>query len=463
MSSWPRRTFDVTNDLRLDPKNVRLGLTLSSDPPQGDIIQDLFQSEGAFEILTSIVEVGFLTHELPVVLKEADQWIVVEGNRRTAALKTILNPYLVPGFQPRVARLLEDYPSAPRIKEVECIIAPDRDSANKLIATLHTATPRRRWKPLRQAEFFAAQIIAGKSAQELIDEYPGIDVAEFIQTAEMHKLLQSAKYDDEELERYVWRKNFPISTFARLYENPEFRELAKLEVDSHTGHVTLAGNRRQFDQLANKIVRDMKDERIDTRVLNKPSAKSYKEYVGELEGLAVKATKGNTAVSTLPSPPEPAPITQKSLKLDVTGLYAPANYPAVGRILQELSKLRYRDLPNATFDLIRTFLEKSIKAYAAGTGNPIQPSKPGAFVYLDGALAWLTEDVRAAGQPHKALLQPINKLRSNRSINQYQFTKEFLDAANHNHEIFVRHEEVKDLWDSILNILRYVLRKDASQ
>jgi uncharacterized membrane-anchored protein len=127
----------------------------------------------------------------------------------------------------------------------------------------------------------------------------------------MYKLLQSTKYQDDDLSHYVARRNFPISTFDRLYSNPEFLALAKLSVDDKTGRVTLSGNKADFDKLATKIVKDIKTKRINTRTLNKPDDDEYKKYMKELQPLAVASTTEAKPVSGLPTalptvtPPRP--------------------------------------------------------------------------------------------------------------------------------------------------------------
>lgn len=460
MSSWERRAFSVTDELRLDPNNVRLDPAIRGNAPQGDILQELFQSENAFDLAESIAKVGLLTHEVPTVLRRGDAWVVVEGNRRAAAIKGLLNPYAVPGYQSRLSKLVDENPLPDSLKSIECLIAPNQDEADQLIATLHTSNPRKPWGPLRQAEFFASRLSEGKSVEQLIADYPTIDVAEFVRTAEMHKLLKSADYEDSELARYVQRRNFPISTFDRLYSNPEFLSLAKLSVDSSTGRVTLEGNKGDFDRLAGKIVQDIKSKRINTRSLNKPDDASYKKYMAELKPFEVAVSSTPKPVSSLSTPPPPQPKPRPSPTLEVSALYAPKAFPAIGALLDELARIRYADFPNATFDLMRSFLEKSIKAYADGLKQTIP--KSGAYVYLDSALAWLEGDVKAAGQTK--LVQVISKLRNNQRMNVYAYgtSGDLLNAANHNHEILIEPREVLTAWNGMLNLLRYVLREDRA-
>ena len=453
MSSWNVEKLDVTTELRLDPRNVRLGVDLEIDPPQSDIIQSLFQFENAMELAKAIASVGFLTHERPVVLRDKGQWIVVEGNRRTAALKALLNPYLVPALQPKIAELAKGTLYLDRWREIECIVAPTRQEANQLIASLHTSNPRKPWGPLRQAEFFASQLSSGKTVEQLIEEYPGINVAEFIETAEMHRLLKTVEYQDEELSAYARRRNFPISTFERLYKNPEFLDLAALSVDPLTGQVSLEGNHGEFGRLVEKIVGDIRSKRINTRVLNAPGEKTYKRYLAEIDPLRVSHDK-RIEVASLVERDTSKPVVKRPRKLDTSDMFAPAGFPAVGDILSELRRISYVDYPNATFDLIRTFLEKSIKAYAEQQG--VEIPKKGPYVYLDSALEWLRGEVQ-----NRSLEQVIDRLRGNGNINVYVYgqTGDYLNAANHNHQISVTKDEVLASWNGMINLLRFVLQE----
>lgn len=102
-SNWPEVELDVLKDVQLDAKNVRLEVTDAK--VEADIIEDLFVNEDALGLVEGICKVGYLTHETPVVLKRRGKYVMVEGNRRLAALKAIQNPMLVPDYRARVASL----------------------------------------------------------------------------------------------------------------------------------------------------------------------------------------------------------------------------------------------------------------------------------------------------------------------------------------------------------------------
>jgi hypothetical protein len=92
--NWKRRKQKIIN-LVLDQANVRLEI---EDLSQDAIIKDLFKNEQAFTVLRSIVDYGWLPDEIPVVVDEDGQTFVIEGNRRVASLKGLLNPKLLPSL-----------------------------------------------------------------------------------------------------------------------------------------------------------------------------------------------------------------------------------------------------------------------------------------------------------------------------------------------------------------------------
>ena len=180
---WKTKTVKVIN-VELDPKNVRLDI---DDPSQDAIVQDLFKNENAMQIVESIAQNGFFNQELPIVTKENGKYIVLEGNRRFSALKAILNPRLVPQREGRLKELVKEMGDISSLAEIEVKVAPDRESASKVIASIHTLKTRRSWSPLRQAYFYYAQVAEGrKTIQQLQEEYKTVDIPAFVRRWEMH-------------------------------------------------------------------------------------------------------------------------------------------------------------------------------------------------------------------------------------------------------------------------------------
>ncbi|PMD06192.1 hypothetical protein [Brevibacterium paucivorans] len=494
MSAWDEMVVDVVNDLYLDPRNVRLDIP--DGVPESDIVQDLFTNEKAFNLVEGIAKVGLLTHEVPIVVERDGQLIVVEGNRRVAALKAIQNPYLVPDHQARISKFAQLVPSRDALRRITVKKAPSQDDADQLIAALHTGNQRVAWTPARQAAFFQAQLDAGKSPGHLIAQYPTVDVRKFITRSRILELFRNVSYDDPSLGDYARKRRFPVSTLARLYENDKFLDLVGIQVKNGTGEVSLLSSAASFKRVATKIVSDIRDGKINTRSLNKTSSDRYVEYMDELRDLLnekhpeddthtdgpprdVSTSQPNScqgagggrpgegtgsAVSGEDQSNEPSdtgrekakPFSKKPNYLNTDNLAVPPAFPAsIHEIVKELSAINIQRFPNATLDLLRTFLEKTIKAYAEALGEDIRKgSNEKGFVFLSNCLVWLEDHFRTTGMT--ALIQPVQKIRGGR----YGFvgSKEHLDATNHNHHIFATPDDVRESWATIEGIMKAVLK-----
>lgn len=511
MSSWETREADVTDDLRLDIKNVRLD-ELPDVVPEADIINDLFKNEKAFELVEGITKVGFLTHELPIVVVREGEFVVVEGNRRVAALKAIQNPFLAPDFQTRITRLAQKLPDRDSLQVISVLIAPNQDDADQLIAALHTGNQRLAWSPTRQAAFFQAQVDAGKTVKQLMEQYPTVDVKKFVVRSRILQLFRSIRYKDAELADYTNKRRFPVSVLARLYDNDEFLALAEVEVDEENGTATLSGDPGRFALLAEKIIGDIKAGYINTRTLNKISAAKYVSYMNELRDLvgdfdpgddndedpdaevedededdegrgdvpragnttscggpesssssstttSAGASGGSGDSAPVPKAPNTQPKPSISKYLTTVGLSVPAGFPpAIHLIFRELAEINLERFPNASLDLVRTFMEKAIKAYAESLNEEIRATSNNGsgFVYYGNCLEWLEQHLRANGP--KALIQVALKVRNNK-VTGYVSSVDHLNAINHNHEIFATAAQVREAWLTLLPLVKVMLKQ----
>jgi uncharacterized membrane protein YgcG len=483
MRAWEQITADVLDELHLDPRNVRLDGV--ADAPEADIMADLFHNEKALELVESIVRVGYLTHEVPIVVRRNRKLIVVEGNRRLAALKAIQNPYLVRST----------------LRNIEVKRAPNQTEADQLIAALHTGTSRVRWTPSRQAAFFQAQVDQGKTLKQLRSQYPTIDVEKFMLRSGIMNLFKSVSYSDPALSDLLASRMFPTSVLSRIYESKDFIEITGVRLDQN-GDVQINVPLAAFGQMAENIMSGIKEGDIDTRSVNRVGSPRFQVLMDELRGIAEAEVDAEPPISTQPpreppsnnrgsnngpsssgqasggsnagvgsnsggagSPPsQPAPKakppskTKKSPFLDTSHLSVPPGFPeAVKLTLQELTLINVQRLPNATFDLMRTFLEKSIKAYAEVNGIDLRAEQSvNGYVYLSNCLLWLENRVTVQGPKH--LVQVIKKMRSNKVGTTYIVSMDHLNAINHNHHVFVSADEVQTAWSMMVSVLAEVLK-----
>lgn len=438
-TNWKTVTVDAV-DLSLDAKNIRLELTHAS---QDEIINDLFVNENAFQIVKSIVENGFFPDELPIVIKENKATVVIEGNRRVAALKTLINPDAAPSHAKKIKKLIQDKKVSPT-KSINVVQAPDRERVFRLLAQKHTVTTRRPWKPLRKAYFYYAQYKAGKSISDLRTAYPGTDIENYVKMWEMHDIAKSMTYTSLDVEKKVHsQKTFPISTLERLYDDQFFRKHLGLEFDKD-GQVKINANRKQFEKVFTKVNTDLVNKVIDSRKLN--TSKGIASYLKGVPPVTSKAGGKTMGVVNF----HPKKIQGiKPKKIVPIHLVCNMPNPGVIKMFDELRDLNYVKFPNAAADLLRSLLECSIKAHYANKGLSIKKgNKKARHVFLHDALKQLAGDAQIP-----ARVQQVARHITSRGHLLFSHV-DFLNAINHNPDLFASSAEVKDAWDKVESILK---------
>lgn len=127
-SSWTSRLLSVEN-LKLDIQNPRFSYQSQRDMNQTEIVKYLIENHSVYDLAKTIAINGYLLNEDPIVCKEGDYFVVLEGNRRVAACKVLLNPYKF--LSPQRAKELSKYGT--RYEKLRCNIAPTRRDADTII------------------------------------------------------------------------------------------------------------------------------------------------------------------------------------------------------------------------------------------------------------------------------------------------------------------------------------------
>lgn len=450
---WKRRTENIV-DLCLDPNNIRLDIDNKS---QDAIIIDLFVNENAMQVLKSISEHGFFPDELPIIINEKGKNVVIEGNRRVAALKAMLSPSLAGKHEFKVKTIMK---KVEPIKTIEVVMAPDRVSVDKLLANKHTEVTRRAWKPLRQAYFYHAQIERGRTIEDLKKDYPNVEIVKFIKMWEMHKVARSIDYGSLlTAEKVNNQRGFPVSTLERLYDDRAFREYAGFEFNQE-GLIKVTAQEAGFISLFKKIISDAVAEDIDTRTLGTEDKR--KEYYEKLP----KPSAGNKSLSSEHFKARRRAQTYERNKLDVSGISFQLPYPAVRRMFEELERINIDDskgFPNATHDLLRSFLECSLKAFYEK--NNIVITKNGEYSFLSDALRTFIENkdgdiARIFGGKYTALKSVAQKISQQ---DMHEYTTHYMNQVNHNHLIFSDRQTVEKGWEILKPLFMAILGDSTNQ
>ena len=142
----------AVSDLTFDFKNPRLaefGLTNSST--EDDVIAELWKKMDVRELLMSIAASGFFRHEPLIVAQENGKNVVIEGNRRLAAVKILTDPAVAEDLTVDVPDILEAAKDA--LKELPVIFAT-RDEAWRHLGFKHVNGPAK-WSSYAKARYVA--------------------------------------------------------------------------------------------------------------------------------------------------------------------------------------------------------------------------------------------------------------------------------------------------------------------
>lgn len=136
--------------LTLDRRNPRFGLSEAVD--ETDALRKLIESADLEELWYSISERGFENFEPLVATRENNRLVVLEGNRRLAAVKLLLNPELLRkvSLNKKVPHISTE--NLQTCRKLPVVIVSDRNRADDYIGFKHVNGPAR-WSPLAKARF----------------------------------------------------------------------------------------------------------------------------------------------------------------------------------------------------------------------------------------------------------------------------------------------------------------------
>jgi hypothetical protein len=141
-----------TSSLYFDRKNPRLaGLVLDKKMSEDDVALCLWETMDAKELAMSISASGFFQHEPLIVAEESGKLIVIEGNRRLAAVKALLDKALAAkvGFINEASAAVID-----SLKELPVVITT-RNEAWRYLGFKHVNGPAR-WGSYEKAHYIAS-------------------------------------------------------------------------------------------------------------------------------------------------------------------------------------------------------------------------------------------------------------------------------------------------------------------
>ena len=151
MSNGVITPMKVTN-LAFDLENPRLAeFDLNNDSPDTEVIQVLWEAMDVRELVLSIAASGFFQHEPLIVMHQGGKNIVIEGNRRLAAVRVLLDPMLVEAPEEHIPTI--DRAAREELKRLPTILGT-REDTWRYIGFKHVNGPAK-WSSYAKSQYIA--------------------------------------------------------------------------------------------------------------------------------------------------------------------------------------------------------------------------------------------------------------------------------------------------------------------
>lgn len=420
-------------DLLIDEENPRI---LHPNAGQHEAIQALARLQGRklLALAKDIVRYGLNPSELSIVMPhEGDpkRYVVLEGNRRLAALRALENPeLLVDAVQTNVLReirkLSHAYQDNP-VESVECLVVGNRGEADHWIELRHTG------------ERGGAGIVPWGS-----DESGRFRARRGEPQIHQQALDFLERHGDLSPEA---RKAIPSTSFKRLMGTPEVR--SKLGVEVQDGRLyLLAGDKKVAKALlhvtsdlasGNTKVGDIyrKDQRVayahalPSAIVVPPTIKT---------GHGIDINTGEVQVKPKRAPSAKTPKARDKLIPGDCALSV--SDPRCREIERELRRLSLKEYPNAVSVLFRVFIELSADAYIQAVNLP-----PAADPSLTNKLHAVTNDLVKRKKLTQQQAKPVRRACQKDSFLAASTT--LMNQYVHNQYLFPGPSDLRAGWNSL--------------
>ena len=363
----------AVDDLLLDVRNPRHDIKEKQIDTLAEIMLD--QKRKLLKLAKDIADSGPNPSELPIVTPYQDQkgkYIVVEGNRRLAAIQILCDPTLSSmGYDIKDVNLFKRYGEIyknNKITKLLCVVFNQRDEADHWIDIRHNGENEGRgivkWGAKEKARFNAQK---GKPQS-------AYQVLEFVR--------QNTDLTEEELQAL---KKPNLTSIQRLIDDPYVRDT--LGIDLIDGYITTNLPPGEIINGLTKLVLDFATQRktVDDIRHKKERANYISEFETEILPDTNSITSENWKLQSQSSPVNPrvpqkgkliSKIGKKSVPLSTSRptlipsscVLRIKNANRINKIYRELRDLEIGNFENACAITFRVFLELSVEQYSKQNG-----------------------------------------------------------------------------------------------
>ncbi|MDP2091628.1 MAG: hypothetical protein Q8K17_01390, partial [Pseudohongiella sp.] len=151
-NDWKTKDIAVTS-LLLDPLNPRIP-EADENLSQRKLIEFLLEHDKVYDLAKEIVDKGYFPTEALIGVEIGNKKYILEGNRRLAALKLLINPDGAPASLKKKFITLSERADLSVVKKVKVVLAPSREAAAPMLLAKHTGLQVRGWSRIMQAKFY---------------------------------------------------------------------------------------------------------------------------------------------------------------------------------------------------------------------------------------------------------------------------------------------------------------------
>jgi hypothetical protein len=430
--------------LLLDVRNPRHGILKDQSVTLAEIM--LNQKGKLLKLAKDIVEFGINPSDLTIVIpskEDSGKFIVLEGNRRLAAIQLLRDPTLAAlGYDTKNTNAFklhsESFKKSP-VNKLRCVVFSHRDDANHWIELRHTGENEGKgvvgWGAKEKARF---NDLLGKRSSAL-------QVLEFVR--------KNADLNDEDKEAL---KKPNISSVERLVGDPDVREA--LGIDITDGYVTTNLPPEEIVNGLTKLVMDIATQRKSVGdIRHKGNRADYiseftKECLPDTNATPVATWKIQTQTGSVKPHVSPggavsAMAGKKSVPLSTSrrALIPPQcvlrikNATRINKIYKELRGLEVKGFENACAITFRVFLELSVENYAKANNIVFSENDK-----LRNKIDKVAKYIQSNNLMSKNELKPIRLACSNPDN---LVSTNTLNAYVHNPNLSPKADDLKLTWD----------------
>ena len=384
MPAKPYRDDEVPlGQILLDEMNPRL-VRASKGASENDLIRYLFDHAGAMKVAQSMSVIGHYPMERTLVVKEGGKHIVMEGNRRIAALKAMRDPDILKGTDhySRVLKLDKSLVQSV-FTEVPVTVAANRKLAGDIVIARHAQNTFQAWSKANRADHLLNVVSNEGGVEGLLKlGVSQAEIQEALRTRSIVQMIERVPMDEAKRDELISQASKKFTTVVRLFNMPEIRAKFQLAKHDEQGFV-LHTTKKQAQAALGRLFTEIADGDLSSRNANKvKEAKDYFDKEWKSSDFPSKSTRklgvdqlgeGKTPSGPMPNPKprKKAPIRNsrgngvipKQFKIKQS------DSQKLHQILRELKNINPASCPNAGAMLLRTFFELSILDYLARTGR----------------------------------------------------------------------------------------------